>query len=100
MAIGGIGRGHARAGRPRGILEHSREKRKTSGRRLRLTDQAKRRQTSEAARETRLLAIRQEAERMGRPLERGIRPEGAPFPKASPETGYYGIHLLKEPQWT
>src|SRR5581483_2525019 len=28
-----------------------------------------------------------------------IRPQGAPFPKASPETGYYGIPLLKPPQW-
>ncbi|MGH9568274.1 MAG: NrfD/PsrC family molybdoenzyme membrane anchor subunit, partial [Candidatus Angelobacter sp.] len=29
-----------------------------------------------------------------------IRPAGAPFPKATPESGYYGIPLLKEPQWT
>lgn len=26
-------------------------------------------------------------------------PEGAPFPRATAETGYYGIPLLKEPQW-
>jgi len=31
---------------------------------------------------------------------RGIRPTGSPFPLASPETGYYGIPLLKEPSWT
>ena len=30
----------------------------------------------------------------------GIRPAGAPFPVASPETGYYGIPLLKQPAWT
>ena len=26
-------------------------------------------------------------------------PAGAPFPRATAETGYYGIPLLKEPQW-
>ena len=30
---------------------------------------------------------------------KGIKPAGAPFPLASPETGYYGIPLLKQPQW-
>ena len=30
----------------------------------------------------------------------GVRLPGAPFPVASPETGYYGIPLLKEPAWT
>src|SRR5206468_6800005 len=30
----------------------------------------------------------------------GIRPSGSPIPMASPETGYYGIPLLKEPAWT
>jgi len=29
----------------------------------------------------------------------GIRPTGAPFPQATPQTGYYGVPLLKEPQW-
>jgi len=29
-----------------------------------------------------------------------VRIAGAPFPKASPESGYYGINLLKEPQWS
>jgi hypothetical protein len=57
-------------------------------------------QTPDAAREARLLSIRREAEEKGRAVGQGIRPEGAPFPRASPETGYYGIHLLKEPQWT
>jgi hypothetical protein len=49
--------------------------------------------------EARLLEIRREAERRGQVQGAGIRPAGAPFPKASPESGYYGIHLLKEPQW-
>jgi len=49
--------------------------------------------------EGRLIEIRREAERRGRIEGAGIRPAGAPFPMASPETGYYGIHLLKEPQW-
>lgn len=49
--------------------------------------------------EKRLLDIRREAETRGEVEVRGIRPIGAPFPKASPETGYYGIPLLKPPQW-
>jgi Polysulphide reductase, NrfD len=52
------------------------------------------------ARERRLFEIRREAEQQGQVKTGGIRPAGAPFPKASPETGYYGIPLLKEPQWT
>jgi hypothetical protein len=51
-------------------------------------------------RELRLVELRREAESRGKIGVRGIRPEGAPFPKASPETGYYGIPLLKPPQWT
>jgi hypothetical protein len=51
-------------------------------------------------RELRLVELRREAESRGKVSLRGIRPEGAPFPKASPETGYYGIPLLKPPQWT
>jgi hypothetical protein len=54
----------------------------------------------DAASEGRLLEIRREAEKRGIVSGRGIRPAGAPFPQASVETGYYGIHLLKEPQWT
>jgi hypothetical protein len=49
--------------------------------------------------EARLLELRREAGERGRVETRGIRPPGAPFPQASPQTGYYGIHLLKEPQW-
>src|SRR6185437_17069937 len=56
--------------------------------------------TPDAASEARLLEIRKEAEQQGKVKDRGIHPQGAPFPVASPETGYYGIHLLKEPQWT
>ena len=54
----------------------------------------------ELDRERRLLEIRREAEQHGQVKVRGIRPAGAPFPQASPETGYYGIPLLKEPPWT
>ena len=49
--------------------------------------------------EARLLEIRRVAEKLGRLEGTGIRPAGAPFPQASPATGYYGIHMLKEPQW-
>jgi hypothetical protein len=55
---------------------------------------------SELERERRLHEIRREAEQRGEVKVTGIRPPGAPFPKASAETGYYGIPLLKEPQWT
>lgn len=50
--------------------------------------------------ERRLLLIRREAEERGEVNGKGVRPAGAPFPIASPETGYYGIPLLKEPPWT
>lgn len=50
--------------------------------------------------EARLLEIRREAERRGIVISPGARPGGAPFPVASPETGYYGIPLLKKPGWT
>ena len=49
--------------------------------------------------EARLLELRREAETRGRVEAGGVRPPGAPFPKASPETGYYGIPMLKQPQW-
>ena len=49
--------------------------------------------------ESRLIEIRSEAERLGRVQGAGIQPAGAPFPKASPATGYYCIPMLKEPQW-
>jgi len=64
-----------------------------------MTDPVKSEQNLDATREARLLNIRREAEKKGRSVGQGIRPEGAPFPKASPETGYYGIHLLKEAQF-
>jgi len=54
---------------------------------------------SASEREARLLEIRREAERLGRAQGAGLRPAGAPFPQASPTTGYYGIPMLKEPQW-
>src|SRR5215467_16111371 len=50
--------------------------------------------------EQRLFEIRREAESRGMVADKGIRPGGEPFPVASPETGYYGIPLLKEPAWT
>ncbi len=50
--------------------------------------------------EQRLADIRREAERHGAVKAGGLRPSGAPFPIAAPETGYYRIPLLKEPAWT
>ena len=50
--------------------------------------------------EQKLYDIRREAEQRGRVDARGISPSGAPFPRASTETGYYGIPLLKQPAWT
>lgn len=50
--------------------------------------------------ERQLFAIRREAESGGVVARQGIRPGGAPFPMASPDHGYYGIPLLKEPAWT
>jgi hypothetical protein len=51
-------------------------------------------------REQRLLELRREAELRGQVKGSSIRPPGAPVPMASPETGYYGIPLLKQPSWT
>jgi hypothetical protein len=50
-------------------------------------------------REHRLVEIRREVEKKGQVEAIGVRPAGAPFPQATPEAGYYGIPLLKEPQW-
>ena len=58
------------------------------------------RRTPEDVSERRLVEIRQEAERQGKVVAPGLRPGGAPFPMASPKTGYYGIPLLKQPSWT
>ncbi|HVO62949.1 MAG TPA: NrfD/PsrC family molybdoenzyme membrane anchor subunit [Terriglobales bacterium] len=55
---------------------------------------------SDFEREHRLTEIRREAETRGQVKLKGVRPIGAPFPRASAETGYYGIPLLKPPQWT
>jgi Polysulphide reductase, NrfD len=51
---------------------------------------------SDESRERRLFEIRHEAEVTGKVATEGVRPENA----ASPETGYYGIPLLKRPAWT
>jgi len=51
-------------------------------------------------RERRLEAIRLEAVRTGHVEAIGARPAGSPIPIASVETGYYGIPMLKEPQWS
>jgi formate-dependent nitrite reductase membrane component NrfD len=51
-------------------------------------------------RELRLEAIREEAEANGIASSIGVRPANSPMPVASPQTGYYGQPLLKEPQWT
>jgi len=62
-------------------------------------------------REAKLHELRREAERNGRVARQGIRAAGAPLPpnarvdaradaRASAETGYYGVPLLKAPQWS
>jgi formate-dependent nitrite reductase membrane component NrfD len=50
--------------------------------------------------EQRLLEIRREAEKLGEVRSSGIRPAASPLPHASPEAGYYGLPVLKAPQWT
>jgi len=50
-------------------------------------------------REQRIKEIRDEAERKGTVSAEGIAPAGAPIPRASETTGYYGIPMMKEPQW-
>jgi hypothetical protein len=55
---------------------------------------------SSAEREDRLQQLKQQAQTRGAVSGDGIRPGGAPFPVASPQTGYYKQPLLKEPQWT
>jgi hypothetical protein len=49
--------------------------------------------------EVRLDALREEALSDGKVGAAGIRPEGAPFPVANAENGYYGRPLLKQPPW-
>src|SRR5437764_2917840 len=55
---------------------------------------------SDSQRERRLDEIRRDAEGGGKLEVIGSGPLGAPFPQATPENGYYGIPLLKEPAWT
>ncbi|HEY0566468.1 MAG TPA: NrfD/PsrC family molybdoenzyme membrane anchor subunit, partial [Terriglobales bacterium] len=50
--------------------------------------------------ERRLRELRHEAATAGTVSVTGVRPGGAPFPRATVESGYYGIHMLKVPQWT
>jgi hypothetical protein len=57
-------------------------------------------EAADLQREQRLVEIRREAEMRGEVKVKGIRPSGAPFPRASAESGYYGLPLLKPPQWT
>jgi hypothetical protein len=64
------------------------------------TDPVRYDRTPDTDSEARLLEIRREAETRGIAQGRGFRPQDAPFPQASPESGYYGIPLLKQPQWT
>jgi len=47
-----------------------------------------------------LEAIRLQALQTGRVDDIGARPSGSPIPVASAATGYYGIPMLKEPQWS
>ncbi|HZR55888.1 MAG TPA: NrfD/PsrC family molybdoenzyme membrane anchor subunit [Terriglobales bacterium] len=56
--------------------------------------------TPDADSERKLFEIRRQAESKGKVNGQGIYPAGAPFPIASPETGYYGIPMLKQPAWT
>jgi len=52
------------------------------------------------ASERRLRELRDEAEQRGSVTGQGIAPAGSPLPRASEQTGYYGIPVLKQPQWT
>jgi hypothetical protein len=52
------------------------------------------------ASEARLEELRRQAEGRGIVPASGARPPGAPFPQASARGGYYGLPLLKPPQWT
>lgn len=55
--------------------------------------------TPDNASEARLTALREEALARGSVEGFGITPADSPMPRASAQTGYYGIPLLKEPQW-
>ncbi len=64
------------------------------------TEEPDRLRLPDAQSESRLLRLREQASREGVVTGKGIRPASSPFPVASPETGYYGVPLLKPPQWT
>ena len=49
--------------------------------------------------EARLTEIRRQAQEKGLVQAPGVRLTGAPFPQATAQEGYYGIPLLKQPQW-
>ncbi len=53
----------------------------------------------DAKSELRLAEIRREAGEKGAVSAEGVRAAGAPFPQASAQEGYYGVPMLKEPQW-
>ncbi|HET7441113.1 MAG TPA: NrfD/PsrC family molybdoenzyme membrane anchor subunit [Terriglobales bacterium] len=53
----------------------------------------------DAKSESRLAEIRRNASDKGIAPGEGVVPSGAPFPRATAQTGYYGVPLLKEPQW-
>ncbi len=54
---------------------------------------------SRAGIERLLSQIREQARSAGSVEGKGVAVQGAPFPHASPETGYCGLPLLKQPQW-
>src|SRR3954470_13965642 len=47
-----------------------------------------------------LANLRREAMEHGAASGRGLRPDGAPFPIADREIGYYGTPARKKPVWT
>ena len=49
--------------------------------------------------ERRLSRLREQAQSAGVVEGKGALVPGAPFPWAAPDSGYYGLPLLKEPQW-
>lgn len=61
--------------------------------------------TPDAAKEHRLNELRREAERHGRVVAPGVHAVGGPMPQqgalpaAGPDSGYYGLPLLKHPTW-
>src|SRR5690242_868805 len=93
MDVGGDGGRHSARRNASGVFDGWREGWTMSKLPARLPE-------TEIDRERRLQESRSEAETRGKVEVRGVRPSGAPFPEASPESGYYGIPLLKPPQWT